>query len=657
MFRIYACLTTQHDWRLVVLAAVVCLIASMSAISLMHRAQATAGQTRMMWIAIAGMTTGAGIWATHFIAMLAYTPGVAIAYDIKLTVLSLATAVAITSIGLAVAVYSPVRWSAAIGGGIIGAGIACMHYLGMWAVEVPGHVDWAWDLVALSIGLGLLFGALSLTVAIRLNSNGGTFLAALLLTLAIVSHHFTAMGAVEFIPDPTRMIGTSSLSPTSLAIGVASAAIILMGMSLISAFAERILDERGAILEIAVNNMSQGLAMFDRSERLVVCNDRYIELYGLSPDVVKPGSTLRAIIANRSDAGDTSFDPKTYRTEILDAVESGKTLSRIVDLPDGRAISVVNRPIAGGNYWVGTHEDITERRRAENEHTAFMERERRRVAVDTAIAWFRQGVEEILRNVSESGAALRSTAIQLSTSSSDIARQATDAVSMSNEASTNVGVAAEAADEMLTSIDEISRQLRQASETVRTALLEAQETNDEIIGLSKAAQEIGDVVMLIRNIAGQTNLLALNATIEAARAGEAGKGFAVVATEVKSLAVQTAKATERIAAQIGAVQASTGCAVQAIRRSAERMQEMNRWTSAVAGLIDRQNMATGAISQNVARAAAGTREAVTVFDKVADAIAQNRASADTVLVACDTVEAASASLNEKVDGFLRAVAV
>jgi len=656
MLRVYACLTTQHDWRLVALAAFVCLIASISAISLMHRALATAGRTRIMWIGVAGMTTGAGIWATHFIAMLAYTPGVAIAYDTAITVLSLATAVAITSVGLAVAVYSPVRWSAAIGGGIIGAGIACMHYLGMSAIEVPDYIGWAWDLVAASIALGLLFGALSLTVAIRITDKRGAFLAALLLTLAIVSLHFTAMGAVELIPDPARIISASSLSPTSLAMGVASAAIMLMGMSLISAFAERLIDERGAILEIAVNNMSQGLVMFDRSERLVMYNKRYIELYGLSPEVVKPGSTLRSIIAERSEAGDASLDREAYRTEILEAVESGKALSRIVELPDGRAISVINRPIAGGNYWVGTHEDITERRRAENERAALGERERRRAAVEEAIVWFRQGVEEILHNVSESAAALRSTAVQLSTSSGQIAKQATDAVSMSNEASTNVGVAAQAADEMLRSIDAIGQQLHQAGETVRTALQEAQETNDEISGLAKAAQEIGDVVMLIRNIAGQTNLLALNATIEAARAGEAGKGFAVVATEVKSLAVQTAKATERIAAQIGAVQTSTGGAVQAIHRSAERMQEMNRWTSAVASLIDQQNVATGAISQNVARAAAGTSEAVAVFDNVANAIAQNRASADTVLLACNTVEAAAASLNEKVEGFLRAVA-
>src|ERR1700674_156575 len=145
MFRIYNCLATQHDWRLVGIAAVVCFIASLSAISLFHRSRANSGRTRIVWIGIAGTTTGFGIWATHFIAMLAYEPGVATGYDISLTALSLAAAAAVTSIGLAVAVYIPARWSAPVGGGIVGAGVACMHYLGMWAMEVPGHVEWWGD--------------------------------------------------------------------------------------------------------------------------------------------------------------------------------------------------------------------------------------------------------------------------------------------------------------------------------------------------------------------------------------------------------------------------------------------------------------------------------------------------------------------------------
>ena len=173
----------------------------------------------------------------------------------------------------------------------------------------------------------------------------------------------------------------------------------------------------------------------------------------------------------------------------------------------------------------------------------------------------------------------------------------------SNDASTNVTTAATATDELSNSIGEISRQLDQTTEVVRMAASEAEATNAQITGLAEAAQKIGDVVELIRNIAGQTNLLALNATIEAARAGEAGRGFSVVASEVKSLAVQTAKATEDISAQILSVQDSTGSAVAAIQRITERMREIDRAASAVSVSVDQQKAATSEIAHSVSSAA------------------------------------------------------
>src|SRR5262245_25284568 len=128
MFRVLSCLGGEHDWRLVALAAVVCFLASVTAISLFHRGRAASGRTRLAWALTGGLASGCGIWATHFIAMLAYTPGTPIAYDIRLTVLSLVVAVIATGIGMGVAVREG-RRSAAAGGAVIGAGIGCMHYL------------------------------------------------------------------------------------------------------------------------------------------------------------------------------------------------------------------------------------------------------------------------------------------------------------------------------------------------------------------------------------------------------------------------------------------------------------------------------------------------------------------------------------------------
>src|SRR5437667_686046 len=129
MFRVLTCLTGEHDWRLVLLAGLVCFVASIVAVNIFHRALASQARTRLIWIAIAGGAIGYGIWATHFIAMLAYDPGVVTGYGIALTALSLAAAMLLTSTGFGYAATHHTRWSSAIGGAVVGAGIASMHYL------------------------------------------------------------------------------------------------------------------------------------------------------------------------------------------------------------------------------------------------------------------------------------------------------------------------------------------------------------------------------------------------------------------------------------------------------------------------------------------------------------------------------------------------
>ena len=446
-----------------------------------------------------------------------------------------------------------------------------------------------------------------------------------------------------------------------IAAGVA--VIVLVGLAAVY-FSRRMrstgryaLGDDSVLLTIALNNMTQGVVMFDSSERLVVRNERYIEMYGLSRDIVKPGCTLLDVIKNRKLTGSLDIEPEQYHAEILASIREKGGMSRIVETPDGRAVSVVNRAIKGGSYWVGTHDDITERIQAERKSASLAEQERRRMAIEAAITSFSESVEKVLRTVSDSTTAMKSTAVKLSQSSGQTSERTASAVHTSDEASANVAAAAVAAEELMGSITEIGRQVGQAAELVKLAVSEAHSTNEEINRLMQATQEIGDVVNLIRDIAEQTNLLALNATIEAARAGEAGRGFAVVASEVKSLAVQTAAATERISVQIAAVQTSTTSAVEAIRRNTERMQEINRHTSAVADSLEEQSTATGEISRNVSGAAEGTKVVVGVLDEVTNAVNETRSAAATVLASSEAVESAAVKLEQRVESFLDSVAV
>jgi diguanylate cyclase (GGDEF)-like protein len=388
MFRVLSCLTVEHDLRLVVLAGVVCFLASVAAVSLFHRAKANDGRSRAMWTITAGAATGSGIWATHFIAMLAYEPGTSIAYGIGLTALSLVAAATVTAVGLGVAIYGRSRWKTPLGGAIVGGGVACMHYLGMAAVEIPGRVTWLPGYVLVSVVIGMLFGMWALRIAVRRDDVRTTLYAAALLTGAIVSHHFTAMGAVVIVPDPARMIDAFSMSPAALAVAIAGVAIAILGVSLIGALtdkrlalrtdkfardrrqlieqSEEMLREQHLRLSTAISNMSQGLLMFDADSRLLVCNDRYLDMYGLPRDVVKPGCTVAQLLDIRRANGTFPDDADAYTSELSAVLAQGRTYEKILELNDGRTIALVNHPMPGGG-WVATDEDVTERRRAEKQ--------------------------------------------------------------------------------------------------------------------------------------------------------------------------------------------------------------------------------------------------------------------------------------------------
>ena len=474
----------------------------------------------------------------------------------------------------------------------------------------------------------------------------------MLVGLASFAANFSAL--IVFATGWTAAV-IPTISETALN-AVLSAIVAQFAMSLTSAVLIRHLRREIEQIHTAIDSMAQGLCMFDAAERLVVCNSQYSKMYELTPADVKPGSTLSEVLARRVAKGTFSRDPQEYRKEFLTAVGMGRTIVHEVKSTGGRLLLVMNHPMKGGG-WIGTHEDITERRQSEQQRMTMQQQEERRAIIEIAISAFRKRAENLLQTVADSAGKMRSTAAGLFNASGHTWQRAESAVQTSNEASTNVGIAASAADELSGSIAEIGQRLNQTAEVVRLAVGEAQATNQDIGALAQGAQKIGDVVKLIRDIAGQTNLLALNATIEAARAGEAGRGFAVVASEVKSLAVQTAKATEDISSQIQEVQNSTGKAVEAIGQIARRMGEINNYTSAVAASVQQQTAATGEISQNVASAADGAKTIVTVLSEVADATTETKQAAQTVLTASESVEEAAGNLRSEVESFLTKVAV
>ncbi len=277
---------------------------------------------------------------------------------------------------------------------------------------------------------------------------------------------------------------------------------------------------------------------------------------------------------------------------------------------------------------------------------------KRAEAIGAMINEFDKTAADALGAVSSAATEMQSTAESMSATAEQTNKQASAVAAASEQATTNVQTVAAAAEEMAKTVEEIGRQVEQSSSIANRAVEETNRTNTSVEGLAQAAQKIGDVIELITNIAEQTNLLALNATIEAARAGDAGKGFAVVASEVKSLANQTAKATEEIAAQINSMQTATTGAVEAIKGIGSTIGEISEIAGAIASAVEEQGAATQEIARNVQEAAIGTQDVTSNISGVTEGAGETGKAAGQVLDAANQLSQQSESLRKHVDKFL-----
>jgi len=370
MYTVLGCIAFEHDLILVAIAALVCCAGSWATVRLFRRAAATTAAERLAWLVLSAVVAGSSIWCTHFIAMLGYHPGVPIAFDPVLTIISLLVAITGAVFGFAVAACPFSRLAPTIGGAAVGLAIVTMHYTGMMAYRVQGVVSWDSAYLAVSIVLSVALAAVALHFAVRWNGQSGEYTAVSALVLAIVGLHFTGMTA--FRVEPMMVDGNFSNPEAlrALALAVAGVAIPVVGAGL----ASQLIDNRArAEASEALSNMSNGLVMIASNGTVRLFNNRVLDMLNLAQAELRVGMSVEQFIHNIATRQDWDQAESQRITEETRSWLVLETKSRAEQyFGNGTILSISCQPLSDGGA-ILTYDDVTEERHGQKQiaHMAF----------------------------------------------------------------------------------------------------------------------------------------------------------------------------------------------------------------------------------------------------------------------------------------------
>lgn len=338
---VYQCILLEHDYRLVLLAAAICLFSSYTSMSLLQRARQAEDGAKKHWTVLTAIAAGAGVWATHFVAMIAYDPGMPVAYDVVITLISVLVAVVITGLGFAIFIYQDGLGAIVAAGVVAGLGIAAMHLTGMTGVRLSGYLEYDTSFITASVLIGIGLCITTFYVMRDGVMDKQLMRAMLIFTLAICGLHFTAMTAVSVQFDPTIAVPGLLASKTFLVMGVTLAAGLLLALTLASALIDRHLAANFAREVVRLRGLAnaaiEGVVLLDQQGRIIDANTSFLDLTGRRIDVLKGLSFIHCFRNMEARARWEADDEPASPTEAVAIHASG----------DERRVEIILRSVPG----------------------------------------------------------------------------------------------------------------------------------------------------------------------------------------------------------------------------------------------------------------------------------------------------------------------